>query len=340
MIPVSAVACQDSSRTEASWQSILQGAVRDPIDLCRRLALSPTDQESIQEACQEFPLRVPEPYLTRMEIGNALDPLLLQVLPQAAELQSQTGFISDPLDEKTHNPVPGLIHKYASRVLFITTSLCAIHCRYCFRRDFPYEDNRNSRSDWLQALDYVRQHPELNEVILSGGDPLSLPDRQLSWLTEQIADIPHIKRLRIHTRLPVVIPQRITNDCLDWMTNTRLKIVTVLHSNHPNEIDTPVSAAIKKLHLAGVVTLNQSVLLRSINDNAQILATLSEKLFDAGCLPYYLHALDPVRGSQHFSVPDSEAVKIHINLQATLPGFLVPRLVRENAGHPSKSWLV
>lgn len=340
MIPVSMIACQDQSHAEVSWQSILQHAVRDPFELCRRLALAPNDQAAIQAACQTFPLRVPESYLARMEMGNPRDPLLLQVLPQAAELQEQTGYISDPLDEQTHNPVPGLIHKYASRVLLITTSLCAIHCRYCFRREFPYDDNRNSRQDWQQALDYICAHPELNEVILSGGDPLSLPDRQLLWLSEQVAAIPHIKRLRIHTRLPVVIPQRITDDCLEWMTKARLQTIVVLHSNHPNEIDTTVVNAIKKLCGTGITVLNQSVLLASINNSASTLAELSEKLFSAGCLPYYLHALDPVRGSHHFAVPDSEAKQIHSALQAQLPGFLVPRLVRENAGHHSKSWLV
>lgn len=339
MIPVSTIACQDQSQTESSWQAILQQTITDPAELCRRLALAQTDQEAILDACRLFPLRVPEPYLARMERGNARDPLLLQVLPQIAELQEQAGFVSDPLDERMHNPVPGLVHKYASRVLLITTSLCAVHCRYCFRREFPYDDNRNSRLDWQHALDYIRTHTELNEVILSGGDPLSLPDRQLLWLTEQIAAIPHIRRLRIHTRLPVVIPQRITRDCLAWLTSTRLQTVVVLHCNHPNEIDHAVIEAIKQLRQAGITVLNQSVLLAGINSNAATLATLSEHLFSAGCLPYYLHALDPIHGSQHFDVPDSEAIKIHRELQAQLPGFLVPRLVREKAGQYSKSWL-
>lgn len=339
MIPVSTIACQDHGQTEPSWQSVLQDAVSDPAELCRRLALAPVDQEAIKAACQLFPLRVPAPYLARMEPGNPRDPLLLQVLPQATELQESPGFVSDPLHEREHNPVPGLVHKYGSRVLLITTSLCAVHCRYCFRREFPYDDNRNSRLDWQQALDYIHAHPGLNEVILSGGDPLSLPDRQLAWLAGQIAGIPHVRRLRVHTRLPVVVPQRITKDCLEWLTGTRLQTIVVLHCNHPNEIDTAVANAISRLRQAGVTILNQSVLLAGINNQASILAELSEKLFSAGCLPYYLHALDQVRGSHHFAMPDSEAIRIHCELQGQLPGFLVPRLVRENAGYHSKSWL-
>lgn len=339
MIPVSTIACQDQDWPGPSWQSILQDAVSDPAELCERLSLPPTEQAAIKAACKLFPLRVPAPYLARMEPGNAHDPLLLQVLPQAAELQERVGFVSDPLDERAHNPVPGLVHKYSSRVLLITTSLCAVHCRYCFRREFPYDDNRNSRQDWRRALDYIHAHPELNEVILSGGDPLSLPDRQLAWLAAQIAEVPHVRRLRIHTRLPIVIPQRITKDCLEWLTDTRLQAVMVLHCNHPNEVDTAVTVAIGQLCQAGITVLNQSVLLAGINDQASILAELSEKLFAAGCLPYYLHALDHVRGSHHFAVQDSKAIQIHRELQGQLPGFLVPRLVREDAGHHSKSWL-
>ncbi|HNE25547.1 MAG TPA: EF-P beta-lysylation protein EpmB [Pseudomonadales bacterium] len=332
MIPVSHAACQD-------WQSLLRNAISDPNILCQRLALQTAESSAIALACQNFPLRVPEPYLERIEIGNPRDPLLLQILPQTAELLEQPGFVSDPLDESAHNPVPGLVHKYGSRVLLISTSLCAVHCRYCFRREFPYQDNRNSRLDWQQALHYIRQHSELNEVILSGGDPLTLPDKQLAWLIEQVVAVPHIVRLRIHTRLPVVIPQRITRDLLHTLTHSRLQTVVVLHCNHPNEIDAAVSQAISGLRSAGITVLNQSVLLASINDCSATLAALSERLFAAGCLPYYLHALDKVRGAHHFAVDDQTAVQLHRELQALLPGFLVPRLVRENAGESSKTWL-
>ncbi len=339
MIPVSAIVCQDISQPEPDWQSLLQEAITDPQALCHYLELPESEHGALQDACSSFPLRVPRPYLSRIEKGNPRDPLLLQVLPQAAELQQHPGFSADPLDERQHNPLPGLVHKYDSRVLLIATSLCAIHCRYCFRREFPYEDNRNSRSQWQRALDYIRNQPDINEVILSGGDPLSLPDRQLAWLTEQIAAISHIRRLRVHTRLPIVIPQRVNRDCLNWLTATRLQTIVVLHSNHPNEVDNSVTSAIAKLRSAGTTVLNQSVLLAGVNDNADTLARLSEALFAAGCLPYYLHALDPVCGSHGFAVPDSDAVQIHRQLQAILPGFLVPRLVRELAGKPSKTWI-
>ena len=340
MIPVSTTACQDQNKCDPEdWQSVLRAAINDPVTLCQRLSLPPEQANAIAQACCAFPLRVPEPYLQRIQPGNPQDPLLLQVLPQTAELLEQPGFTGDPLEESAHNLAPGLVHKYRSRVLLISTSLCAVHCRYCFRREFPYQDNRNSRLDWQQALGYIRQHTELNEVILSGGDPLTLPDKQLAWLAEQIANIPHITRLRIHTRLPIVIPQRITQDLLRLLTSTRLQTVVVLHCNHPNEIDAAVTQAISALRDTGITVLNQSVLLANINDCAATLAALSERLFAAGCLPYYLHVLDKVTGSQHFALDDQAAISLHHALQALLPGFLVPRLVRENAGQPSKSWL-
>lgn len=339
MIPVSPVACQDAATTEIRWQSILQQAVTDPAELCRRLALTPGDSAAIALACQRFPLRVPEPYLRRIEPGNPHDPLLLQVLPQAQELLETAGFVSDPLAEQAFNPVPGLIHKYRSRVLLIATSFCAINCRYCFRREFPYTDNQNSRQDWQHALDYLADQPQVNEVILSGGDPLSASDRQLDWLITRLAQLPHIRRLRIHTRLPIAIPQRITPALCQLLTATRLQSVVVVHTNHPREIDADVAQALQQLHQAGICCLNQSVLLRGVNDSAATLAELSERLFDCRCQPYYLHVLDPVRGSQHFNVEDHQALTIHRQLKAMLAGFLVPKLVRELAGEPAKTWL-
>lgn len=340
MIPVSAPAWQSDPSEVVSWQVALQQAITDPELLCKRLQIPMAQREAILDACRKFPLKVPEPYLNRMACGDARDPLLLQVLPQAQELEEAIGFVDDPLDERGHNPVPGLIHKYATRVLLITTSLCAVHCRYCFRREFPYDDNRNSRDSWQQALTYIRQHTELNEVILSGGDPLALPDRQLAWLSEAIADIPHIIRLRMHTRLPVVIPQRVNTALLDWLDRSRLQKVIVLHCNHPNEIDDALLAATRQLTDHNITLLNQSVLLAGINDSATTLAQLSEKLFAAGVQPYYLHQLDKVRGSQHFSVSDADALSIHQQLQSLLPGFLVPTLAREEAGKPGKSRLI
>ncbi len=332
--------CQVSPESPSeSWQKTLQQALTDPLALCLLLQLPLADQDTITAACQGFPLRVPAPFLARMQRGNPRDPLLLQVLPQAAELQEWPGYVSDPLDERAHNPVPGLVHKYASRVLLITTQLCAIHCRYCFRREFAYEKNRNSRADWQQALDYIRIHTELNEVILSGGDPLSLPDRQLAWLCEEIATIPHIRRLRLHTRLPVVIPRRIDRDCLAWLGKNALQKIVVLHINHAQEIDAALTNTVANLRAINVTVLNQTVLLAGINDEADTLSALSEALFAAGVMPYYLHQLDRVRGSHHFAVDDARALAIHQQLQAQLPGFLVPKLVREEAGKPAKTLL-
>ena len=339
MIPVSLLECQDTTPATPSWQTLLQQAVRDPAQLCQRLGLNTVDSEHLVAVCQQFPLRVPEPYLSRIRPGDPHDPLLLQVLPQVAELQDHPGFGPDPLAERTCNPMPGLVHKYGSRVLLVATSLCAIHCRYCFRREFPYEENRNSREAWHSALDYISRDQAINEVILSGGDPLALPDRQLAWLAGEIAAIPHVRRLRLHTRLPIAIPQRITGGDLGWLTGSRLQPIVVLHTNHPNEVDDAVSAAILQLKQAGVTVLNQSVLLAGINDQAAVLAALSERLFAAGCLPYYLHTLDPVRGSHPFALPDDTAVTLHQQLQTVLPGFLVPRLVREIPGRASKTWL-
>lgn len=339
MIPVSSATWQGDAVEEAPWQTCLREVVTDIDTLCDKLALPLGARDALRAACQAFPLRVPLPYLQRMQPGNLQDPLLLQVLPQARELLEAPGFVPDPLQERHYNPVSGLVHKYGSRVLLVTTQLCAIHCRYCFRREFPYQQNRNSRSDWQLALDYIVAHPEVNEVILSGGDPLSLPDRQLAWLCGQIEQIPHIRRLRLHTRLPIVIPQRVCDSLLDWLAPTRLQKVVVVHCNHPQELDEPVKQALHRLTEARVTLLNQSVLLANVNDHANTLANLSETLFAAGVLPYYLHMLDRVRGSQHFDVSLEHALALHKALQTQLPGFLVPTLVREEPGQPGKTRL-
>jgi EF-P beta-lysylation protein EpmB len=229
------------------------------------------------------------------------------------------------------------VHKYANRLLLIVSPHCAINCRYCFRRHFPYQENRQNKQQWQQALDYIKLHQEINEVIFSGGDPLAANDNFLGWLTGQIADIPHIKRLRIHTRLPVVIPTRIDQAFLDWATGTRLKPIVVLHINHRNEIDTAVQQMIQRLLSQGLLVMNQTVLLKTINNSAQTLVELSEALYDAGVLPYYLHLLDPVAGASHFDISAHQAHQIYSQLQARLPGFLVPKLVREVAGEKSKT---
>lgn len=318
------------------WQSQLQNMLTDPVELCQRLKLDNDQQQQMILACQDFPLRVPHSYLSRIKRGDPNDPLLLQVLPRAQELDKPAGYSMDPLQEEQANPVPGLIHKYHGRVLLITNSACPIHCRYCFRRHFPYKDNRNSRQQWQQALDYIKQDNSIHEVILSGGDPLNCSDKQLQWLCSQLGAIPHLRRLRLHTRFPIVIPQRITAECLNWLGHSHLQTCIVLHCNHPNEIDTHVRQALSALKQAGIILLNQSVLLKDINDDANTLATLSESLFEEGVLPYYLHVLDKVQATSHFDIDEKAAMLIYKQLQSQLSGFLVPKLVREEAEQAHK----
>lgn len=319
------------------WQAQLRDAVRDPHELCRRLDLDTAWLGGAETGHALFPVRVPHAYLARIRRGDPDDPLLRQVLPLDRESEPVAGFVGDPLEEAEHRPRPGLIHKYRNRVLLIASPACAINCRYCFRRHFPYAENSPSRGQWETTLDYLRQDTSINEAIFSGGDPLASPDRRLAWLAERLADIPHLKRLRLHTRLPVVIPDRVDSALLDWLAATRLQTVMVVHINHPNEIDAGVADAMQRLRGAGVTLLNQSVLLRGVNDDVETLARLSERLFEVGILPYYLHVLDPVEGAAHFDVPDAAAVSLVETLRTRLAGFLMPRLVREIPGEASKT---
>ncbi len=321
----------------SAWQAQLSDAIRDPGELCRRLGLDDGWLPGAERGHTLFEVRVPEAFLARMRHGDPDDPLLRQVLPLAAEGEVVPGYVADPLEEADHTPARGLIHKYAGRVLLIASPVCAVNCRYCFRRHFPYEQNAPSRSQWEASLEYLRADTSISEAILSGGDPLAASDRQLTWLVERLDTTPHLKRLRIHTRLPVVIPDRVDDALLGWLSATRLQKVVVLHINHANEIDDAVVAACARLKGAGVTLLNQSVLLRGINDSVDALATLSERLFEAGVLPYYLHVLDPVAGAAHFDVTDEEARELVAGLRETLPGFLMPRLVREIPGEASKT---
>lgn len=328
---------QASAQVSLSWQQQLSQAIRDPITLCQRLGLS---DKWLSGACtghQLFEVCVPEAYFARIVPNAPDDPLLRQVLPLNEEELTPQGYVLDPLEEAEHRPVKGLIHKYAGRVLLIASPACAINCRYCFRRHFPYSDNSPSRAQWQEALDYLRADTSIHEAILSGGDPLAASDRQLAWLVEQLESIPHLKRLRIHTRLPVVIPDRVDDALLGWLADTRLQKVVVLHINHANEIDRAVIDAGARLKQAGVTLLNQSVLLQGVNNSVATLAALSERLFEAGILPYYLHVLDPVQGAAHFDVTDSEARELIAHLRDHLPGFLMPRLVREIPGKGSKT---
>ncbi len=332
--------CHDEAQPLApppGWQAQLAGAIRDPAALCRRLGLDAVWWPGAEQGHALFEVRVPEAFLARMRPGDPADPLLRQVLPLGEEAAPAPGFVADPLEEAAHTPARGLIHKYHGRVLLIASPACAVNCRYCFRRHFPYGENAPSRAQWESSLDHLRHDPTIVEAILSGGDPLAASDRQLAWLIERLAAIPHLRRLRIPTRLPVVIPDRIDAALLDWLGATRLQKVVVLHINHANEIDQAVVDACARLRAAGVTLLNQSVLLRGVNDSVDALAALSERLFEAGVLPYYLHVLDPVAGAAHFDVPDEEARELVAGLREVLPGFLMPRLVREIPGEGSKT---
>ena len=319
-----------------AWQREFAEAVTDPGELLRLLGLPDLTDAFSAGAHGDFGLRVPHSFVRRMRLGDPNDPLLRQVLPLHAEREPQPGFSADPLDEGGAMPLPGLLHKYRGRVLLTLTGACAVNCRYCFRRHFPYADANPAHTHWEAALDYVRVRPDISEVILSGGDPLAVSDERLGAMTMQLADIAHLKRLRIHTRLPVVIPNRVTDGLVTAVTGSRLKPVIVLHVNHPNEIDAALDDAVARLVAAGIPVLNQSVLLKAVNDSVVTLAALSERLFDIGVLPYYLHQLDPVFGAAHFRVEDARARELAERLREHLPGYLVPRLVCERSGEPSR----
>ncbi|WP_437611894.1 EF-P beta-lysylation protein EpmB [Erwinia sp. V71] len=323
--------------TREDWLQQLADVITEPDELLRFLALD-TDPEWLagRPARRLFALRVPRAFAARMKKGDANDPLLLQVMTAQQEFVDAPGYSTDPLDEQS-SVVPGLLHKYNNRALLLVKGGCAVNCRYCFRRHFPYQDNQGNKRNWLTALDYIRQHPQLDEIIFSGGDPLMAKDYELEWLISQLEAIPHVKRLRIHSRLPVVIPARITEGLCQRLAQSRLQVLMVTHINHAQEIDDELRHGMKMLKRAGVTLLNQSVLLRGINDNAQVLAALSNALFDAGILPYYLHVLDKVQGAAHFFVPDDEARAIVRELLGMVSGYMVPKLAREIGGEPSKT---
>lgn len=321
------------------WQEAMTDLVTDPAELLAMLDLDSSLLPAAVAAARVFPLRLPRGFVARMERGNPHDPLLAQVLPLGAELEVVPGYSRDILQESGANPVPGLLHKYPSRVLVTLTSACAVHCRYCFRRFFPYEDNNPGRAGWDKIITYIQSDTNINEVILSGGDPLSVQDHLLREFTDRLSHIPQIKRLRIHTRLPIMMPERITDDFMQWAAELRMQLVIIMHVNHAREISDDVSVMLKRLRAAGITVLNQSVLLRGVNDNANVLAELSEVLFASGVLPYYLHTLDKVEGSAHFDVDQQTALNLHAKLNTMLPGYLVPRLVRETPGELSKTLL-
>ncbi|MGQ0656996.1 MAG: EF-P beta-lysylation protein EpmB [Chromatiales bacterium] len=330
------IAQPQSSFQPVRWQQELALAITSPLELLRRLEIDPSHLAEPLALDTGFRMRVPRGYAARMRKGDPADPLLRQVLPIAAELRAAAGYMADPVGDLRAEATPGVLHKYEGRVLLVTTGACAIHCRYCFRRHFPYAESNPAAEEWTNALDYVAGDTSISEVILSGGDPLTLSDARLADLVHRLASISHLQRLRVHTRLPVVLPERIDERCLSWLTGTRLAAVVVIHANHANEIDGAVRDAMRKLRSAAITVLNQSVLLRGVNDSVEALCDLSEVLFDVGALPYYLHLLDPVQGAAHFDVEQERACRLMDGVRTRLPGYLVPRLVREQEGQPFK----
>jgi EF-P beta-lysylation protein EpmB len=322
-----------------TWQQELRLALRDAAQLVAALELPATCLKSAVKAARDFPLFAPRPYIARMRKGDLADPLLRQVLPLADELADVSGFSADAVGDAPARLSPGLLQKYAGRALLITTGACAVHCRYCFRRHYPYAEEPRSLADWQPALDRLAADPTIEEVLLSGGDPLTLVDSQLAQLVEALAAIPHVRRLRIHTRLPIVIPARVTTGMLDWLCGTRLTPIMVVHANHPQEIDDATAAALARLADAGVPVLYQSVLLRGVNDNAAALIGLSRSLIDLRVMPYYLHQLDRVQGAAHFEVPVSRGKELIEEMRRALPGYAVPRYVQELAGDSHKGVL-
>ncbi|ENV16883.1 EF-P beta-lysylation protein EpmB [Acinetobacter guillouiae] len=323
---------------EQNWQSQLSDLITDPLELLEILELSKAQLLSgAILASGQFKLRVPRAFVRKMEIGNPLDPLLLQVLPHHLEMEEHEGFVTDPLDEEQANQIPGVLHKYKSRFLLTLTGACAVHCRYCFRRHFPYQENLPKNEDWLNIKGYLEAHPEINEVILSGGDPLTLSNRKLATWIERLESLSQIKILRIHSRVPIVIPERIDEELVSLLKNSRLRVILVVHSNHPAELDNLTSAKLSHLAKQNILVLNQAVLLKGVNDSAQTLVNLSQRLFEAQILPYYLHVLDKVKGAHHFDLGAEKIDQIYKDVLASLPGYLVPKLVREVAGENNKT---
>ena len=322
---------------DTDWKHALRLAVTQPEELLEILDLPRARWLSeARAAAKHFPLKVPHSFIARMEKGNARDPLLLQVLPLAAELTQTSGYQTDPVGDLAATPVAGLIHKYKNRALLISTGACAVHCRYCFRRHYPYSESHAGSAQLDTISQYLHEHTELNEVILSGGDPLMLDDPQLARLLELISATPHIRWIRIHSRLPIVLPERLTSRLMNTLT-TNKPVNLVIHCNHPNELSDSVVNELIRMHHAGIRVYNQSVLLRGINDNPQTLCNLSYRLFDAQVQPYYLHCLDPVQGAAHFDLQEQQAIAIYRQMQAELPGVLLPKLVRDNPGESSKT---
>jgi EF-P beta-lysylation protein EpmB len=330
------VAIQSRSGAADEWHRSLAAAIRNPDELIDELELPDRFRQPARRAADLFPLMVPRSFLSRMQRGNPDDPLLKQVLPLDAEFDVVPGFVPDALDEDRFRPAPGLLQKYAGRALLIATGACAVHCRYCFRRHYPYGNEPRRLSDWEPALEVISADRSLHEILLSGGDPLMLTDQRLRVLIERLGKITHLRRLRIHTRLPIVLPDRVSDSFLELLHSTRLTPIVVVHANHPGEVVADCADALRRLVRSGVTVLNQAVLLRGINDDADTQAELCERLVDLGVIPYYLHQLDRVAGTAHFEVPEEKGRAIIAELRQRLPGYAVPQFVREVPGEEFK----
>ena len=335
MIPTPAKSLTGTA-ADRDWKRLWREAIRDPRELLALLGLEALEDRLPRDASAQFPLRVPRGFVARMRPGDPSDPLLRQVLPLDDEDRIVPGFEVDAVGDAAARSASGVLQKYRGRALLVTTGSCAVHCRYCFRRHFPYDEEVAARDGWREAVATLRADATVDEVILSGGDPLSLATPKLADLTEALATIPHIKRLRIHTRLPIVLPERVDAELAAWLAKLPWPVAVVVHANHANEFDADVDAAIQRLRHAGCMVLNQAVLLRGVNDSVDDLSALSERAYAAGVLPYYLHQLDRVAGAAHFEVEDCVALSLHAALSARLSGYLVPNLVREVPGDPGK----
>ena len=335
MITVKALSSQINS-----WQSIWRTSIRDPHELLQVLGLQGFQGLLSPLAEQQFSMRVPRGFVAKMRYGDINDPLLRQVLPVMDEQIQTPGYRIDAVGDLLAKTETGVLHKYHGRALLITTGACAINCRYCFRRHFPYSQETAASNQWQQAIEYLATDESISELLLSGGDPLSLTTNKLQQLGEQLKMVKHVKRIRFHTRLPVVLPERIDEELLNWLAELPFQIIFVIHANHSNELDDAFGLAINKLKQIGVTILNQSVLLKGVNDNPEVLIQLSERLFEYGVLPYYLHLLDKVQGAAHFEVDIVHAKELHIEMMKQLPGYLVPKLVQEIAGQPNKTPII
>ena len=335
----------------SGWQREMAAAVRSADELLKRVGLDPEDSKVRQllilagieaadpETLRRFPVLVPENFLARINPGDPHDPLLRQVLPLAAESVLVDGFVADAVGDLDARRTPGLLQKYAGRVLLIATSACAVHCRYCFRRDYPYAEEPRRLQDWQPALDEIASDNSITEVIFSGGDPLMLNDARLRELCTAIDQIPHVERIRFHSRLPIVLPSRVTPELLAMLAGMRSQPIMVVHANHANELAGDCVESLQLLVRSGVPVLNQAVLLAGINDSLDALESLCRRLINIGVMPYYLHQLDRVSGTAHFEADREQGQLLIQQLAARLPGYAVPRFVQEIAREPNKTAL-